>query len=85
MLRGHDFAGPPSHGGQNNNLLVYMFDGYAQICCKRYHNIFETFFMKLKCKIYVQKGVIHNFQKSHLDHVTIRFSKEKYQSSHMTS
>ena len=30
--------------------------------CKRYHIIFSTFSFKLKCKINVQKKVIHNFE-----------------------
>ena len=31
------------------------------MCCKRYHIIFSTFSLKFKCKIWVQKEVIHNF------------------------
>ena len=35
------------------------------MCCKRYHIIFSTFSLKFKCKICVQKEVIHNF-KNHI-------------------
>ena len=35
------------------------------MCCKRYHIIFSTFSLKFKCKICVQKELIHNF-KSHI-------------------
>ena len=31
------------------------------MCCKLYHIIFSTFSLKFKCKICVQKEVIHNF------------------------
>ena len=41
------------------------------MCCKRYHVIFSTFSLNFKCKICVQEEVIHNFKKSHFDHVTI--------------
>ena len=44
-----------------------MFDSYAKMCCKCYHIIFSTFSSKFKCKICVQKEVIHNFK----NHVTI--------------
>ena len=40
------------------------------MCCKCYHIIFSTFSLKFKCKICVQKEVIHNFKKSHFGHVT---------------
>ena len=43
--------------------LVKRLIGYAQMCCKRYHTIFSTFFLKFKCKICVQKEVIHNLKK----------------------
>ena len=33
--------------------------------CKRYHIMFSTFFVKFKCKICVQKQVIHDF-KNHI-------------------
>ena len=54
-------------GGQNYFLLIscLKFDSYAQMCCKRYHIIFSTFSLKFKCKICVQKEVIHNF-KNHI-------------------
>ena len=40
------------------------------MCCKRYHTILSTFCLKfLKCKICVQKEVIH-FKNSHFGHVT---------------
>ena len=35
------------------------------MCCKHYHMIFSTFSLKFKCKICVQKEVIHNF-KNHI-------------------
>ena len=59
-------------GGQNYFLLIscLKFDSYAQMCCKRYQIIFSTFSLKFKCKICVQKEVIHNFKKSHFGHVT---------------
>ena len=46
-------------------LLVsrQTFDSYAQMCYKSYHTIFSTFSLKFKCKICVQKEVIHNFKK----------------------
>ena len=52
------------HGGQNYFLLISCstFHIYAQMCCKRYHIIFSTFSVKFKCKICVQKEVIHNFK-----------------------
>ena len=55
------------HGGQNYFLLISCstFHSYAQMCCKRYHIIFSTFSLKFKCKICVQKEVIHNF-KNHI-------------------
>ena len=60
------------HGGQNYFLLISCstFDSYAQMCYKRYHIIFSTFSLKFKCKICVQREVIHNF-KNHFGHVTI--------------
>ena len=39
-----------------------MFDSFAQMCCKHYYIIFSTFSLKFKCKICVQKEVIHNFE-----------------------
>ena len=52
------------HGGQNYFLPVSCskFDSYARMCCKRYHIIFSTTFLKFKCKISVQKEVIHSFK-----------------------
>ena len=60
---GHTLA--LQHGGQNYFLLISCstFDSYAQMCCKRYHIIFSTFSLKFKCKICVQKEVIHKFKK----------------------
>ena len=54
------------HGGQNYFLLISCstFVSYAQMCCKRYH-IFSTFSLKFKCKICVQRKVIHSF-KNHI-------------------
>ena len=62
---GHAFA--LQHGGQNYFLLISCstFHSYAQMCCKRYHIIFSTFSLKFKCKICVQREVIHNF-KNHI-------------------
>ena len=40
------------------------------MCCKRYHIIFSTFPLNLKCKICVQKDVMPDFKKSHFGHVT---------------
>ena len=62
------------HGGQNYFLLISCstFHSYAQMCCKRYHIIFSTFSLKFKCKICVQREVIHNFfLKKTFGHVTI--------------
>ena len=55
------------HGGQNYFLLIscQTFDSDAQMCCKRYHFVFSTFSLKFRCKICVQKEVIHNF-KNHI-------------------
>ena len=55
------------HGGQNYFLLISCstFHSYVQMCCKRYHIIFSTFSLKFKCKICVQREVIHNF-KNHI-------------------
>ena len=33
-------------------------------------SFFSPFFLKFKCKIFVQKELIHNFKKSHFGHVT---------------
>ena len=41
--------------------ILLTFDSYAQMCCKRSHINFLTFILKFKCKICVQKEVIHNF------------------------
>ena len=62
---GHTLA--LQHGGQNYFLLISCstFHSYAQMCCKRYHIIFSTFSLKFKCKICVQREVIHNF-KNHI-------------------
>ena len=62
---GHAFA--LQHGGQNYFLLIFCstFHSYTQMCCKGYHIIFSTFSSKFKCKICVQKEVIHNF-KNHI-------------------
>ena len=53
------------------------------MCCKRYYIIFSTFSLKFKCKICVQKEVIHNF-KNHIwvTCPTYRFSKEKSYNFH---
>ena len=55
------------HAGQNYFLLISCstFHSYAQMCCKRYHIIFSTISLKFKCKICVQREVIHNF-KNHI-------------------
>ena len=45
--------------------ILLTFDSYAQMCCKHCHMIFSTFSLKFKCKICVQKEVIHNF-KNHI-------------------
>ena len=46
--------------------VLERFDcSYTQMCCKRYHIIFSKFSVKFKCKICVQKEVIHNF-KNHI-------------------
>ena len=42
--------------------ILWQFSSYAQMSCKRYHIIFSTFSFKFKCKIDVQKEVIHNFE-----------------------
>ena len=62
---GHSLA--LQHGGQNYLLLISCstFHSYAQMCCKHYHIIFSTFSLKFKCKIWVQREVIHNF-KNHI-------------------
>ena len=62
---GHTLA--LQHGGQNYFLLIscQTFDSDAQMCCKRYHFVFSTFSLKCKCKIWVQKEVIHTF-KNHI-------------------
>ena len=59
---GHAFA--LQHGGHNCFLLISCstFHSYAQMCCKRYHIIFSTFSLKIKCKIGVQREVTHNFK-----------------------
>ena len=64
-VRGHAFA--LQHDGQNYFLLISCstFLSYAQMCCKRYHIIFSTFSLEFKCKICVQREVIHNF-KNHI-------------------
>ena len=51
-------------GGQNYFLLISCstFHSYAQMCCKRCHIIFSTFSLKFRCKICVQREVIHNFK-----------------------
>ena len=52
------------HGSQNCRLLVpcQRFDSYSQMCCNRYYIIFSIISLKFKCKISVQKGVIHSFK-----------------------
>ena len=59
---GHTLA--LQHGGQNYFLLVscWTFDSYAQMCWKCYHIIFSTISLKFKCKISVEKEVIHSFK-----------------------
>ena len=54
-------------GRQNYFLLIsyQTFDSDVQMCCTRYHFVFSTFSLKIKCKICVQKEVIHNF-KNHI-------------------
>ena len=42
--------------------LVKRLIGYAQMCWKRYHIIFSTISLNLKCKISFQKEVIHSFK-----------------------
>ena len=68
---GHAFA--LQHGGQNYFLLISCstFHSYTPMRCKCYHIIFSTFSLKFKCKICVQREVIHNFKKKHFGHVTI--------------
>ena len=68
-VEGHTLA--LQHGGQNYSLLIscQTFDSYAQMCCKHYHMIFSTFSLKFKCKISVQKQVIHNFK----NHILVRW------------
>ena len=60
------------HGGQNYFLLIscQKFDSYAHMCCKRYHIILSTFSLKFKCKIGVQKEVVHNFK----NHILVTWS-----------
>ena len=62
---GHTLA--LQHSGQNYFLLIscLIFDSYAQMCFKCYHIIFSIFSLKFKCKIRVQREVIHNF-KNHI-------------------
>ena len=62
---GHTLA--LQHGGQNYFLLLscWMFDSYAQMCWKHYHIIFSTISLNFKCKISVEKEVIHSF-KNHI-------------------
>ena len=40
------------------------------MCCKHYHIIFSTFSLKFKCKICIQKEVIHNFKNHIFGHMT---------------
>ena len=65
QVGGHTLA--LQHGGQNYFLLIscWTFDSYSQISCKRYHINFSTFSLTFKCKICVQKEVIHIF-KNHI-------------------
>ena len=67
---GHTFA--LQHGGQNYFLLIscLMFDSYVQVCYKRYHIIFSTFWLKFKCKICVRKRLFIFLKKSSFGHVT---------------
>ena len=46
-----------------------MFDSYAQMYFKCYHIIFSTSSLKFKCKIGVQKEIIHNFK----NHILVRW------------
>ena len=50
---GHAFA--LQHGGQNYFLLISCstFHSYAQMCCKRYHIIFSTFYSFFKGKNHI--------------------------------
>ena len=41
-------------------------DSYTQMCCKDYHIIFSSFFLKFESKICVQKEVIHFSFKNHI-------------------
>ena len=50
--------------------LVKLLIGYAHMCCKRYHIIFSTISLKLKCKTCVQKEGIRNFK----DHILVTWS-----------
>ena len=38
-------------------LCRKKFDSYTPILCKRYHSIFLTLFLKLKCKISVHSRI----------------------------
>ena len=48
-----------------SNMAAKLLFASDQLCCKRYYIIFSTFSLKLKCKICVQKEVLHNF-KNHI-------------------
>ena len=57
----------PSNKAAKTGVCLYLVkcnDSYAQMCCKRYYVIFSTFSLTFKCKICVQKEVIHNFKKN---------------------
>ena len=62
---GHTLA--LQHGGQNYFLLLscWTFDSYAQMCWKHCYIIFSTISLNFKCKISVEKEVIHSF-KNHI-------------------
>ena len=62
---GHTLA--LQHGGQNYFLLLscWTFDSYAQMCWKHYYIFFSTISLNFKCKISVEKEVIHSF-KNHI-------------------
>ena len=64
-IGGHTLA--LQHGGQNYFMVISceMFYSYAQMCSKRHHIIVSKFSLKFKCKICIQKEVIHNF-KNHI-------------------
>ena len=53
----------PSNMAAKTTFCLYLVKCLiVQMCYKRYHIIFSTFSVKFKCKICVQKAVIHNFK-----------------------